>query len=162
MYNANDLHIAHAQHWLTFEPCKIRANPLIIEVPSLSSVIICVNWLSKVSKMIDSLNTLVMNHGTVILRSSSLSGDGAFHFSLMVIMIYFRILWLLIWSNTVVCSSLGTLVQKEKAKSLNKEQTTTPQVLYKPWCGLLYSLPKYNLWLFCLTECSKWAEIHCT
>ena len=28
-----------------------------------------------------------------------------------------------------------------KAKLLNKEQTTTPQVLYKPWCGLRYSLP---------------------
>ena len=37
---------------------------------------------------------------------------------------------------TVVCSSLGTQVQKEKTKSLNKEQTTTPQALNKPWCGL--------------------------
>ena len=37
---------------------------------------------------------------------------------------------------TVVCSSPGTQVQIEKAKSLNKEQTTTPQALYKPWCGL--------------------------
>ena len=46
---------------------------------------------------------------------------------------------------TVVCSSLGTQVQKGKAKSLNKEQTTTPQVHYKPWCGLLQSLLKYNL-----------------
>ena len=40
-------------------------------------------------------------------------------------------------SSTVVCSSLGTQVQEEKPKSLNKEQTTAPQVHYKPWCGLL-------------------------
>jgi hypothetical protein len=41
---------------------------------------------------------------------------------------------------TVVCSSLGTQVQKWKGKS-----STTPQALQKPWCGLLYSLPKYKL-----------------
>ena len=34
---------------------------------------------------------------------------------------------------------------KKKVKSLNKEQTTTPQVHYKPWCGLLQSLLKHNL-----------------
>ena len=45
--------------------------------------------------------------------------------------------------------------KKEKAKSL--AITTTPEVLYKSWCGLLLSLPSYKVQfnLFCLTECSK-------
>jgi hypothetical protein len=38
--------------------------------------------------------------------------------------------------------------KNKKAKLVIQEQTTTPQVLHKPWCGLLYRLPKYNLRFF--------------